>query len=332
MSHRYESRWIWAQFALICSILTTAAHAQAPQLTQGVHIAEINGVHIKYFVAGTGPLLIVQGPGWGLGSEYLRRGLVPLEAHFTLVFYDTRGSGQSSRPADESRMRTLDMIDDLEGLRRFWRIPRLLLMGHSHGGTIALGYAIRYPTHVKKLVLVDSGIIDFDFSAPIKQQLENRKNDKRFEDAIASLNSGGSISTDAELVGFLNHIWPLFFYDPDRYLASFVASFSELPSAWVFNKHPENDGSLKEDGVLSAVRTPTLIIAGRNDWVCGPVVAEHLHAEIGNSEIRILEKTGHFPWVEDPVEFFAAVVDWVSSPNAATARVRVQPGQYDAGG
>jgi proline iminopeptidase len=309
MIQYFKSGRGWHQCVLACVLSTTSVSALAvSRLSQGEHHARINGVDIQYFVAGSGPIMVVQGPGWGLGSQYLREGLVPLESHLTLIFYDTRGSGRSSRPADESRMRTSDMVDDLESLRQFWRIPKLFLMGHSHGGTIALGYAIRYPAHLRKLVLVDSGIIDFDFTALLKQQLEARKNDIRFENAIATINSGESIRADEQLHQFLMHIWPLFLYDPERYLSSLVASFSELPSAWVFNKHPESDASIKEDSVLGDVRAPTLILAGRNDWICGPVVAEHLHDQIAHSEIRILEKTGHFPWIEDPQEFYSSVV------------------------
>jgi proline iminopeptidase len=297
------------RLALACALLTTPVSVLAvSRLSQGEHHAKINGVDIRYFVAGSGPIMVVQGPGWGLGSQYLREGLVPLESHLTLIFYDTRGSGHSSRPADESRMRTSDMVDDLESLRQFWRIPKLFLLGHSHGGTIALGYAIRYPTHLRKLVLVDSGIIDFDFTALLKQQLEARKNDIRFENAIATINSGEPIRTDEQLRQFLIHIWPLFLYDPDRYLSSLVASFSELPSAWVFNKHPESDASIKEDSLLRDVHASTLILAGRNDWICGPAVAEHLHDQIAHSEIRILETTGHFPWIEDAQGFYSSVV------------------------
>jgi proline iminopeptidase len=310
---RSKSRRVWGEFLLLSLMqaATVSAHAVSP-LAQGAHVAKINGVNIEYFVAGTGPIVIVQGPGWGLSSQYLRTGLAPLESHFTLIFYDTRGSGQSSRPADESRMHTSDMIDDLETLRQFWRLPTLILMGHSHGGTIALGYAIRYPMRVKKLILVDSGIVDFEFSTLIKQQIEIRKNDKRFDDAIATISSTEPILTDEQLRNFLTHIWPLYLSDPDRYLSLLLANFSALPSAWVFNKHPEKDNSLKEDSLLGAVHAPTLIVAGRDDWICGPVVAEHLRDKIAHSELRIFEKTGHFPWIENPREFFASVASFLN--------------------
>jgi proline iminopeptidase len=129
---------------LLWPLLPTFAQ-QSPRLSPGNHIARVNGVAFAYFVSGSGPVLIEQSPGWGIGSQYLQHGLMPLEKDFTLVSYDTRASGSSSRPIDESRMTTSNMVDDLEALRRFWDLPKINVLGHSHGGAIAIGYAIRYP-------------------------------------------------------------------------------------------------------------------------------------------------------------------------------------------
>ena len=152
--------------AVLCFTFPSPARASGAEtrLSVGQHVADLRGIKFAYYVAGTGPLIVVQSPGWGVGSEDLRNGLEPLESKFTLVFYDTRGSGLSSRPSDETKMSTSDMVDDLEGLRQYWGIPTMTLLGHSHGGNIALGYAIRYPKRVRKLILVDSDIQDFDTS------------------------------------------------------------------------------------------------------------------------------------------------------------------------
>jgi pimeloyl-ACP methyl ester carboxylesterase len=204
-------------FGLLCLCVCAqlVALGADAKLSRGEHFAAVRGIRFQYFVAGSGPLLVVQAPGWGIGSEYLRNGLAPLEAHFTLVFYDTRGSGHSSRPQDEVRMSTSDMVDDLEGLRDYWGRPTMMVLGHSHGGAIAMGYAIRYPDHIKKLILVDSNVQDFDTQKIIQQQLEARRGDKRYEDAIKSVMSDTKLNTDEEFGASLKSYLPLYFYDPD---------------------------------------------------------------------------------------------------------------------
>jgi proline iminopeptidase len=86
-------------------------------LSNGDHAATINGVELAYTVAGTGPLLVVTSPGWGIGSTYLKQGLKPLLERFRIIFVTTRGSGRSTRPADISQMGSADMADDIEKLR-----------------------------------------------------------------------------------------------------------------------------------------------------------------------------------------------------------------------
>jgi hypothetical protein len=43
----------------------------------GRYTVEINGVKRGYSIVGRGPPLILVAPGWGIGSRYLKRGLLP---------------------------------------------------------------------------------------------------------------------------------------------------------------------------------------------------------------------------------------------------------------
>ncbi|MHB8487195.1 MAG: alpha/beta fold hydrolase [Candidatus Acidiferrales bacterium] len=301
-----------ALFACFAGVVQAQAVKLEDRLAQGRHSADVNGVKFWYAVRGAGPLLIVQAPGWGIGSEYLQNGLAPLEAHFTLVFYDTRGSGQSGRPADEKKMSTSDMVDDLEGLRQYWRLPRISVLGHSHGGAIALGYAIRYPKRVEKLILVDSNIQDFNEEAIVQKELETRKGDKRFEAAIAEAMKPWpnlQLTTDQEFGASLARVLPLYFYDPDKYAPLLEKTAPSLPSVWANHANAAADAKpmIKEDGRMNRVRARTLLLVGQNDWICSPAIAERIHAAIRGSKIRIFERTGHFPWIEDSDEFFRDV-------------------------
>ena len=86
-----------------------SADTADPKLGIGSHEAKLADVSLHYVVAGHGPLVMVTSPGWGIGSLYLQRGLAPLEKTFTVLYFDTRGSGGSSRPADTKQMSTAVM-------------------------------------------------------------------------------------------------------------------------------------------------------------------------------------------------------------------------------
>jgi proline iminopeptidase len=284
------------------------ALAQSSRLSPGEHVARVNGVAFAYFVSGSGPVLIEQSPGWGIGSQYLQRGLKPLEKDYTLVSYDTRASGSSSRPVDESQMTTSNMVDDLEALRRYWGLPKINVLGHSHGGAIAIGYAIRYPEHVSKLILVDSSIQGFAGADIAEKEMKDREGDSRFAAAVAEERSTAEIKTDKAMAESLARSMPLYFSDPGKNMAAFAQGLSQTPSAWVNAKRVYLDSSFNEDHQMNRVHADTLILVGRDDWIAGPPISEKIHAEIPQSQLKILDKTGHFPWAEDAApEFFAAV-------------------------
>jgi proline iminopeptidase len=114
------------------------------------HIVTLNGVDIHYRAIGDGPVLFLVSPGWGVASGYLQCAFSSLAKHLRLVFLDTRGSGLSGRPADPTRMRSVDMANDLEALRVHLGLSEISILGHSNSGAIALAYAARYTDRVSK--------------------------------------------------------------------------------------------------------------------------------------------------------------------------------------
>ena len=58
---------------------------------------------------------------------------------------------------------------------------------------------------------------------------------------------------------------------------------------------------------LPEMEIPTLIIVGIDDFICTPSAAEYLHSEIPNSKLLIIENAGHFPWLEQPKQFFEGI-------------------------
>jgi len=62
---------------------------------------------------------------------------------------------------------------------------------------------------------------------------------------------------------------------------------------------------------LGEICAPTLILVGRDDFVCPPSQAKIMHERIPNSELVVFEKSGHFAPVEEPEAFFDAVRGWL---------------------
>ena len=115
--------------------------------------ADVNGTSLYYEVVGSGnPLLIMHG-GLGFDHTYFRPWIDSLAEDSKLIFYDHRGNGRSdrSKPLDDVYHST--WADDANALREHLGIEKMVLMGHSYGGVLALHYALRYPETLSGLIL-----------------------------------------------------------------------------------------------------------------------------------------------------------------------------------
>jgi proline iminopeptidase len=63
----------------------------------------------------------------------------------------------------------------------------------------------------------------------------------------------------------------------------------------------------KEESLLDHVRARTLVLVGHDDWICPVTEAQRLNKGIQDSRLVVLEKSGHFPWIEAPGQFFSEI-------------------------
>ena len=287
------------------------------KLSSGEHYADLGEVRLHYSVAGSGPLLIVCSPGWGISARYLERGLVPLEAHFKLLFIDTRGSGKSQRPADEAKMSGADMADDIEHLRAALGLKRISLLGHSDSGSIALDFAERYPTSIEKLIFVDgetlgTSVNDKQEGAESERLIKAASSDVHFKAAVEAM-SKSPVMTDEGMAQYLKDTLPVFFANVDNIPAFATTTQDTRPSSWAWQFHDKANHShpWHQEELLGEVRAKTLIIVGRQDRICPAIIAEHVHAGIKGSQLLEIDNSGHFPWIEQPSAFFNAVVNFL---------------------
>jgi len=111
---------------------------------------------VKLFtrVSGKGPVCIFVhgGPGaWSKSFEDF--GGLHLEDFLTMVYYDQRGCGRSDNAKDYSLNK---MVEDIECIRKQLKADSVYLLAHSFGGIIAANYALKYPEHIKGLILANA--------------------------------------------------------------------------------------------------------------------------------------------------------------------------------
>jgi proline iminopeptidase len=306
-------RFILGTFAL--TIQSAFADTDDPKLAVGSHQAELADVTLHYVVAGHGPLVFVTSPGWGIGSLYLQRGLAPLQASFTVLYLDTRGSGGSSRPADPKQMSMALMADDIDRLRSYLGIDSIDLMGHSNGGTIALDYAERYPQRAKKVVLIDTEVLDDRDPDATQRYFTLWHDDPRFKHAIEVFPNDSVDDTDEHFEAYLAQILPLYFSDPTRYMAIFEQQYASSHLSSFAGRTQDAADKLSpryQSREYDKVRAKTLIISGTVDFICPVEVSERMHNRIVGSKLSLYANVGHFPYIEEPTRFFSEVSQFLA--------------------
>ncbi len=122
-------------------------------------IASIAGIELSYRVAGSEgrtPVVFIHGYTGNLRNWSLQVKAMTARGGFRCLSADNPGHGDSSAPADP-RAYDLDQVAEvLHQLAVGLDFAPAILFGHSMGGAIAEEYAIRYPAHVRALVLVGS--------------------------------------------------------------------------------------------------------------------------------------------------------------------------------
>jgi proline iminopeptidase len=282
-------------------------------LAPGDHMAALPGARLHYRVEGTGPVLILHPGGPGMEWKYAR--MPELEKFLTMVYLDPRGAGDSSRPAGPSPYSMDAYVSDLEALRGALGLGRMLLLGHSHGGMVAQSYALAHPAGLRGLILcATSPTTGEDWTRDVEANLQEKRSEPGYDDAAAAFSEEDKAETDAQMAALFRREIPLYFhrYGPFRERMEPLLRDLRLsvePVREFGREAPRFDLRSR----LGGIRAPTLILAGRHDFVCGPRWAETMRAAIPGSRLVVLENSGHFLYLEEEEAFARAVREFVTA-------------------
>jgi proline iminopeptidase len=276
-----------------------------------------DGRRLAYRRVGEGPALVCHGGGPGFSAFYFGE-LAGLGQRLELILLDPRGTGGSDRPADARAYAIEDYANDVEELREHLGLERINLLGHSHGGVVAMDYTARYPDRVEKLVLA-STLARFaqEQVAAMEASMAGKAGEPWFEDASAALQAeqAGEFETDEELGELALREFPFYFAhygDAERaYLESLRDDIPNADTLRYFNQEVFETFDLRPQ--LGEITAPTLVVTGEQDFITGPVCAAEIEACLTDARKVVIPGAGHFVFVEAPEEFRAAVLDFLGA-------------------
>ncbi len=274
-----------------------------------------DGRKLTYRKMGTGPVLVCHPGGPGFSSSYFAD-LAGLWEQFTLVMLNPRGTGGSDRPSDPRAYQIDDYVADVDELRAHLGEERLLLLGHSHGSVVAQAYAATHPARVRRLVLA-SALARFgpDQEAAMRAGMDRRSGQPWYPDAVAALEEeqDAKFTTDEELAALFFREFPLYFARYGEAEAGYADTLRSdtinADTLLLFNREIFNTFDLRDR--LPRITSPTLVITGEDDFICGPVCAAEISAAIPGAHEVIVGDSGHMVFVEQPQAFHDEVADFL---------------------
>jgi len=261
----------------------------------------IRDVDLYVKVTGQGaPLLLMHG---GPGLDHTS--LLPLQAladQFTMIYYDQRCNGLSNS-AQVSSMTFDNLTADADALRQALGFDQWAVLGHSFGGQVALEYALRFPQSLSHLILMDTGADQWWVQHNAPEILAKRGYSSAAVQAARRFFSGKL--TPDEFMPTVMKFLRAYFYklNPLRIVWEMIFGppVKMRPEALIFGYSQLLNGWTVMDW-LCQIQTPTLVLAGRSDFLFPPehqaILAEHLP----HAQLELIERAGHNPHMEQTVE------------------------------
>jgi pimeloyl-ACP methyl ester carboxylesterase len=259
------------------------------------HYLDVNGSSMHFVDEGAGePVLMLHGdPTWG----YLYRKFIPvLSATRRCIVPDHMGMGKSDVPREPYPYRLRHHVANLETLALRLDLSGVTLVAHDWGGPVGLGFALRHPDRIKRLVLMNTWAFAPWPGAPLPRLLEIIRSE-RGEKFVLEKNG----YLEPALLGTTHHRENLTTEVMDAYRAPFPTPESRTALlCWsrdipVSEADPSFADMKRIEAGLSAFKdTPTQLIWGMRDPVLTPAVLRMWQEAFPRAISRKIEDASYF--------------------------------------
>lgn len=255
------------------------------------------------------PMLIV-------GSQlfYERAFPIGIKETFELHYFDHKGFCLNPDMTESAYLSLDEIVAEIEVFRKKICLEKFFLMGHSGHAYMALEYAKSFPNQIKGLVLCgcspDLSSKSLQAAETYFNKLADEKRKQIFEMDMAGLFDKIKAEPELRFTHFVLCQKAKNWFDLD------------YDAAWLWKDVPTHLPTLdyvwgklfaeyRAEQNLERINFPVLFLQGKHDFVAGPTSSwEHIISKMSFSNEVVFEKSGHYPMVEQPEEFYAELNAW----------------------
>lgn len=271
----------------------TAPGPYSPAPETGRHTAvtgryiEVGGLRTYYEEAGEGiPIVCVHAAGQD--TLMYRHVVEQLSDEFRVISLDAPGHGKTLEPAGGAFRDISDHADFNEAFIDSLGLENPVVVGCSMGGNMVLELAARRPGFYRAVISAEGSDHTPTVSDTLLEML--LLNGAQILEGWSRSMTGHRTPPDRarEVVWQLRRVCP-------EVIAADLTGYA---------------GFDRRDQV-GRIQSPVLLLRGDADWLVPQDMVEQVSGRIPGSRIAVLEGTGHYPMIENPVEFNRAVRDFV---------------------
>jgi len=243
-------------------------------------------------------------------------------------YYDQLGSAFSDRPTDESLWEIPRFVDEVEQVRQALHLDKdnFYLLGQSWGGILAIEYALKYPQHLKGLVI--SNMVD---SIPAYNEYAHKvlmpAMDPKKLAQVQRMEAEHKTADPAYMallmpMHYEQHVLRM---PADQWPEPVTRSFAHLnEQVYVSMQGPSELGAsgklLNWDRSkdLKNIRVPTLVIGARYDTM-DPAYMEAMARKMPDARFLLCPKGAHLAMYDDQVTYFTGLIRFLKDVDEGKA-------------
>jgi proline iminopeptidase len=279
---------------------------------------KVSDLHeIYYQLGGTPegkPVMVLHGGPGGSCSPFFFRYFNPEKFH--IILHDQRGAGKSKPYAELKDNTTQHLVEDIETLRKHFKLDKVILLGGSWGSTLALAYAETYPGNVSGMILrgiftaardeIDhfyhGGTAAYfpDTYEKLKNLLPHPEKKNYPAQLLEKIQSPDEATRQKYAMAWAMYEGKLAFLKMSDqrlemmmgYWSANIRAFALLENYYMANGCFLEEGQLLKNA-YKLKDIPVILINGRYDVICPPINAYRLHQKLAKSKLIFADSAGH---------------------------------------